>query len=236
MRADFGKVVIERPRIGHGNQNRPTRYRLSPKEIASVEQYDEEDWGLGTRRPMSMFSDRLAPYYGKSCGWGKQFSDLLGPLRKLLHSSIGRSVNTVRSELTAVLGNKSEPQRHVLTVHFEDYFHPDKFRYGGSPLREGFYEDAQGRIQYRKRPSYRSTQQFIVGRAKYDAWRAEYEAKRHKPESCEKCAAALKEHNARERSSKLRRRTLMVSEQSFKLSDASSTLVAVTNPPISVNA
>lgn len=231
MRADFGKVVIERPRRGHGNPNKPTRGKLKPRQIA--EAYEEEYEDGGARRPMSMGSH---PAYGpKMARFEKDFSDLIGPLNNLLHNRIGRSLNSVRSELASVLGGKSEPERHVLTVHFEGYFPRNIYnyrnRFSGTYEPAGFYEDAQGRIQWRKRKPYVPSPEKVAENQKrteeYALDARLREERRHKPESCEKCKTALREHNAREKAKALSASS-KVGRRPFKPDNVSSSLTADT--------
>ena len=75
MRSDMAKVVTERPRRGHGNPSKKWGRRLRKNE------YDAEDHGP-KRAPIA----RRHQY-----GWNaKEFSDLLGPLRRYLRKQVGR--------------------------------------------------------------------------------------------------------------------------------------------------
>ena len=86
MRSDMAKVVTERPRRGHGNPSKKWGRRLGKNE------YDAEDHGP-TRAPIA----RHHQY-----GWNaKEFSDLLGPLRRYLRKQVGRPWNKVWSEISA---------------------------------------------------------------------------------------------------------------------------------------
>jgi hypothetical protein len=73
MRSDMAKVVTERPRRGHGNPSKKWGRRLRKNE------YDAEDHGP-RRAPIA----RRHQY-----GWNaKEFSDLLGPLRRYLRKQV----------------------------------------------------------------------------------------------------------------------------------------------------
>jgi hypothetical protein len=75
MRIDMAKVVTEKPRRGHGNPSKKWGRRLGKNE------HDAEDHGP-TRAPIA----RRHQY-----GWNaKEFSDLLGPLRRYLRKQVGR--------------------------------------------------------------------------------------------------------------------------------------------------
>ena len=85
MRSDMAKVVTERPRRGHGNPSKKWGRRLRKHE------YDAEDHG-----PTRAAIARRHQY-----GWNaKEFSDLLGPLRRYLHKQVGRPWDKVWSEIT----------------------------------------------------------------------------------------------------------------------------------------
>ena len=98
MRNDMAKVVIERPRRGHGNTSKKWGRRLGKNE------YDAEDHGP-TRAPIA----RHHQY-----GWNaKEFSDVLGPLRRYLRKQVGRPWNKVWSEISRILDNRSLSGQHI---------------------------------------------------------------------------------------------------------------------------
>jgi hypothetical protein len=98
MRNDMAKVVTERPRHGHGNSSKKWGRRLGKQE------YDAEDHGP-TRAPIA----RHHQY-----GWNaKEFSDLLGPLRRYLRKQVGRPWNKVWSEISRTLDNRSLSGQHI---------------------------------------------------------------------------------------------------------------------------
>lgn len=99
MRNDMAKVVTERPRRGHGNPSRKWGRRLGKHE------YDAEDHGPA-RAPIA----RHHQY-----GWNaKEFSDLLGPLRRYLRKQVGRPWGKVWSEISRTLDNRSLSGQHII--------------------------------------------------------------------------------------------------------------------------
>ena len=98
MRSDMAKVVTERPRRGHGNLSKKWARRLRKNE------YDAEDHGPN-RAPIA----RRNQY-----GWkAKEFSDLLGPLRRYLRKQVGRPWNKVWSEITRNLDSRALSGQHI---------------------------------------------------------------------------------------------------------------------------
>ena len=98
MRSDMAKVVTERPRRGHGNPSKKWGRRLRRN------QYDAEDHGPN-RAPTA----RRNQY-----GWNaKEFSDLLGPLRRYLRKQVGRPWDKVWSEITRNLDSRSLTGQHI---------------------------------------------------------------------------------------------------------------------------
>jgi hypothetical protein len=98
MRYDMAKVVTERPRRGHGNPSKKWGRRLRREE------YDADDHGA-TRAPIA----RRHEY-----GWeAKEFSDLLGPLRRYLRKQVGRPWEKVWSEITSTLDSRSLTGSHI---------------------------------------------------------------------------------------------------------------------------
>ena len=98
MRSDMAKVVTERPRRGHGNPSKKWGRRLRKNE------HDAEDHGP-KRAPIA----RHHQY-----GWNaKEFSDLLGPLRRYLRKQVGRPWDKVWSEITRNLDSRSLSGQHI---------------------------------------------------------------------------------------------------------------------------
>jgi hypothetical protein len=95
----MAKVVTERPRRGHKNPSKKLGRRLGRHE------YDADDHGPA-RAPVA----RRNQY-----GWNaKEFSDLLGPLRRYLRRQVGRPWDKVWSEITRTLDNRSLSGRHII--------------------------------------------------------------------------------------------------------------------------
>jgi hypothetical protein len=98
MRIDMAKVVTEKPRRGHGNPSKKWGRRLGKNE------HEAEDHGP-TRAPIA----RRHQY-----GWNaKEFSDLLGPLRRYLRKQVGRPWNKVWSEIVRNLDSRSLSGQHI---------------------------------------------------------------------------------------------------------------------------
>jgi hypothetical protein len=98
MRHDMARVVTERPRRGHGNPSKKWGRRLRQDEFGA------EDHGAA-RAPIAR---------GHQYGWNcKEFSDLLGPLRRYLHTQVGRPWNNVWSDIARTLSNRSLTGRHI---------------------------------------------------------------------------------------------------------------------------
>lgn len=87
MRNDMRKVLIERPRFGHHRCYHDIRARQNRADL------DDLPAKEGMRRP-----------YGED---RKEFSDLLGPLRRFLWSCRGRRWDDVWSEICAQLSNNT---------------------------------------------------------------------------------------------------------------------------------
>lgn len=98
MRKDMAKVVIEAPRRGHASPSRKWGRRLTKDEYAL------DDHGAN-RGPTS----RRRQY-----GWNaKEFSDVLGPLRRYLRKQVGRPWDNVWSEITHTLDSRSLTGQHI---------------------------------------------------------------------------------------------------------------------------
>ena len=93
MRDDMAKVVTERPRRGHGNASKKTTGRR-------IRFYDpNQDYDEATRLPVARRRQ-----YGPDC---KEFSDLIGPLKRYLRSCIGKPWDKIHSELSQKLDRRS---------------------------------------------------------------------------------------------------------------------------------
>lgn len=115
MRDDMAKVVTERPRRGHANKSLKTRKRLHRSE------FELDDVGPNVA-PVSRH--RQHGYMAK------EFSDLLGPLRKYLKSQTGRPWNKVFSELSQKLDRRSMAGEHIWS-HVKSEVETNCFMYEG---------------------------------------------------------------------------------------------------------
>ena len=91
MRPDMHKVVVERPRWNPGRGKHGRRANLPDELLPKFE---------GIRRPHAS---------------RKGLTDLLGPLRRWLHSQVGRPWNDVYSEACAVIKPDSVIRAHIKT-------------------------------------------------------------------------------------------------------------------------
>lgn len=98
MRNDMAKVVTERPRRGHSEPSKKWGRRLSKAE------YVLDDHGA-SRAPIARRRQ-----YGSN--W-KEFSDLLGPLRRYLRAQVGRPWDKIWSEITQTLDSRSLTGQHI---------------------------------------------------------------------------------------------------------------------------
>ena len=100
MRTDMKKVLTERPRIGHDRSYHDIRARMTRIN------FDDMPTKEGMRRPYSSRDEER-----------KEFSDLIGPLRRFLTSCRGRRWDDVWSEICAQLSSNtvdSHLKDHVL--------------------------------------------------------------------------------------------------------------------------
>lgn len=145
MRADMKKVLTERPRVGgrysyHDIRSRDKR--LDPDDLPSHE---------GMRYP-----------YGYD---NKEFSDLLGPLRRYMHGCIGRRWDDVWSELCANVRADStsgdhlrqhalrECERHTYVVDDKVLVKGYSF-YRGWGEADGLYVDPRDGLIHYKEPRH----------------------------------------------------------------------------------
>jgi hypothetical protein len=92
VRADMAKVVTERPRSGHDRSSKKTGLTLSKDQV------DADDHGA-----MWLKMSRLAQY-GRDA---KQFTDLIGPLRRYLRKQVGRRWDDIFSEMCQHLDRRT---------------------------------------------------------------------------------------------------------------------------------
>lgn len=134
MRKDMAKVVTEAPRRGHSNRSSKWERRLTKDEYAL------DDHGA-SRAPVSRH---------RQYGWNaKEFTDLLGPLRRYLRKQVGRPWDKVWSEIAATLDSRSLTGLHIFDhirweVELEGWFGDDgrlyhRRRWGAIELVSGLY-------------------------------------------------------------------------------------------------
>src|SRR5581483_4881087 len=99
MRSDMSKVITERPRWGHWMTSRKAGGRIALRDADN--EYEDQP----KRLPISWGS--------QSKTGGKDFSDLLGPLRRYLRRNVGRPWDKIFSELKMHLDDRSVTGRHV---------------------------------------------------------------------------------------------------------------------------
>lgn len=101
MRADMAKVLVERPRYASGAPAKAKGY----------------DRSLARERP-----EHLPHREGmkRRCRGGtKAFSEHLGPLKRFLHSQVGRPWDKVYAEISAQIDRGNIVQKHILTHLFD---------------------------------------------------------------------------------------------------------------------
>src|SRR5579872_1933290 len=97
MRSDMKKVVVERPRWGSRQRNRKFGARL---RYIEDHDYDEQP-----KRASISESYRN--------GKGKEFTDVLGPLKKFLRRRVGMRWNDIYSEMCVGLDKRKVTGKHV---------------------------------------------------------------------------------------------------------------------------
>jgi hypothetical protein len=126
----MSKVVTEKPRRGSHNTGLKTGRRLSKDE------YDADDHGA-LRHPVSAHSQHRSN--------AKEFSDLLGPLRRYLRKQVGRPWNAVYSEMSQILNHRTLSGQHIWRHVFHEvelhprsvdgkFYHPPR-KYVGETIR-----------------------------------------------------------------------------------------------------
>lgn len=109
MRNDMGRVVIERPR--RGSSHKGAKIRDFGGRIN-----DEGDYDGLTRLPCSR--EKIYGYSRNTLE--KEFTDLLGPLRRYLRKNVGRPWDKVYGEACASLRSGGWGVQHVFESHFLD--------------------------------------------------------------------------------------------------------------------
>lgn len=115
MRSDMRKVVTEAPRAGSSNKSLKTGHRLSKDD------YDKDDSPY--RHPISRYRQ-----HGYDA---KEFSDVLGPLRRFLRKNVGRPWDMIYSEMSQSLDNRTVSGRHIWTHVFGEVIEHCEIREDG---------------------------------------------------------------------------------------------------------
>jgi hypothetical protein len=171
MRPDMHKVVIERPRYGHGDKYH--NYRARNERGAG--------FGAKSRPDESDGNDHLPSKQGMRRPHNtRYFSDHLGPLKRFLRSRVDRRWDEVYSEIRAGLSTGSTTHQHILShvAHFVstrverradglfyDIRDPSPFKHG--PV-DGLYVDPDTGIlrwagdtrSWRRRPEWTEQPEF----------------------------------------------------------------------------
>jgi hypothetical protein len=129
MRADMGKVLVERPRLGRRRAER---------------------WpGKGYRKQLRKClaaGDSPPPREGMKDTYGwltKSFNEHLNPLRRFLDSNVGRPWDKVYSEICRFVDRNNVVQKHILT-HLFDYVVTNVVLIDGQPCRGTAYARQYG--------------------------------------------------------------------------------------------
>ncbi len=142
MRADMGKVLVERPRLKRrSGDSRPGKgYQRELQRSLAAE-----------ASPPS--HERLKHRYGHS---RKFFNENLAPLRRFLESNVGRPWNKVYAEICKHVDRGNVVQKHILT-HLFDYVVTQVVLIDGKPCRV-----RQGRGGYESLCTSHNRQQWFV--------------------------------------------------------------------------
>lgn len=117
MRADMGKVLVERPRLGGGSSRPGKGYRKKHrKSLAAGDPPIRE--GIKRRYVNDI----------------KHFNEHLGPLRRFLDANVGRPWDKVYSEICKHVDRGNVVQKHILT-HLFDYVVVHTVLINGEPCR-----------------------------------------------------------------------------------------------------
>jgi hypothetical protein len=163
MRKDMGKVVIERPRTGGMLSYKDIRRSKASQEfkkikISDVSGIDDvltEDEEIQLETLPKGGIEKMKQSYGWET---KEFSDLLGPIKRYLHSKVGENWDDVWSEVCQTLkGN--HPVEHV-REHVEDMVDLRKEAVRKYYTWANFYVD-ENNILKRTEPRIKNKKQLI---------------------------------------------------------------------------
>jgi hypothetical protein len=131
MRKDMSKVVTERPRSRPGKNKDMLRHRKQKIIIDS-------DGEMNDSIPLIHKTSMKPKYYDR-----KDFSDLLGPLKKFINSNVGRPWDNVYSEVC-----ESIPANGTLNIHIRNHV---SYMVTEAYEEDGIYWDSKGNaIMYPK--------------------------------------------------------------------------------------
>lgn len=117
MRPDLGKVLTEKPRRGSGSKNNKTRFRENGYDDREAA---EEKYSLPKIGKMLMHNRDNGPWDET-----KEFTDVLGPLKKWAEAQVGRNWDKVYSEIRKTMPNNNMQNHHIIDTHLLGYFHRD---------------------------------------------------------------------------------------------------------------
>ncbi len=117
MRSDMGRVVIERPRRGSSHKSPKIRHFFG-----RINQ--DGDYDGFTRLPSSRY--KIYGFAPKILE--KDFTDVLGPLRRYLQKNVGRPWDKIYGEAKKVLQSGGWGVQHVFDTHFLGEVNRDVFQ------------------------------------------------------------------------------------------------------------
>lgn len=128
MREDIAKAICERPRVHDMWGSRGQRTKdLKPIRKVKLELVE------------GILDDITSPSRGPMAKYGKDFSDLLAPLRGWARKQVGRPYDKAMSEVHRLLRGNGVSQAHALG-HLKDYIlSPNEIQIvNGKPFQKGF--------------------------------------------------------------------------------------------------
>jgi hypothetical protein len=124
MRADMGKVLVERPRVRAGF----VRGRMGRRYDKSVQQ------GIASGDGSPKCEGMKRRYHGGAARM-KHFNEHLGPLRRFIDANVGRPWDKVYAEISRHVDRGNVVQKHILT-HLFEYVVVDVELIDGEPYRK----------------------------------------------------------------------------------------------------
>jgi len=126
MRPDMKKVVVERPRWGSRQSNRKFSARLKHVPGHDYEEQPKKMYGFESHAV-----DRGNKYFKK------EFTDVLGPLRRFLRKNVGHPWDKIYSELCRGLDRRKVTGLHIFQ-HVEDFVEKNCWFVNGKPYSMGW--------------------------------------------------------------------------------------------------